>query len=466
MANYFDQFDAPAAPPPPKNYFDQFDTAQQPAPNAAQPQPSTFGYIGSRLLGGAADAARLQGIGAAMSTGDPQFISQMEQMKPGQAAVNEHIYGHPDVSAPGPVSQVLGGAASAIGSNPAMTFMAPAPMIGGALGSEIGSMANSWLSSPIPDWLARLGGGIIGGGIAQPIATGIKNVASDMANGTTSAERQAQNVLADVAEKKAAIQNGEGMYGQFQQKAAAAAKSLEDVPVPAVADTHPIDMSGTLKILNDEYRVSNPALASLRDKLNANGGQMPFGAIRPLLDDVGPSDLYRAIIGDRNKSLGPDLAAQVTRADRARQAINILQKSVGPDGFYNPAALSRGLFKSPNGDEIGDVTKEVSDMADHASQVNSLMSRWYQANMPRPNPVWANIKRLLGMGAMIGIGKATGSPEAGGVAAGMLAEHPSLTPKAAQLLYGIPPQSVVVRGAQFGAPVAAGILPGLIPASP
>ena len=224
-------------------------------------------------------------------------------------------------------------------------------------------------------WAARLAGGIAGGGI---YGAG-KGLAASVVNPMSASEK----ALSDVANTKSAIESGEGMYGEFQQKANAAQESLSKVKPPDIAPTKPIVLSKTLDELTKPGMPIPEGASQLTDVLNQNNGTLPYGSVRAWLNQVGPGPLYQALNDDLKSSIGEDAAAQLTKANRASQAQFLLGKATTASGFYDPRELTKALTKMPNGDAIGAITPEMDAMTTHAGQITDLLSDWFKGSQPR-----------------------------------------------------------------------------------
>lgn len=442
MANYFDQFDEPpaapqSAPAASANYFDQFD--EKPAAPPAQP-----GWMDYVFRGAPVNA--ILGMGDAVRSTNPNTfpadpLMGATTMMPRQQ-FNQNTYGTPEIQPPsnpswmpdwvGNTAKKAGAVTSAFAADPAMSIMAPGYTVAGTLGSEL---ASDYKPSWMPDWAARLIGGSAGGGLYGGLVRAPIGAAYDATIG-------AKSPLDIAAETRSAIESGQGLHGQFQKQAEAAARSLsEDAnPRPNVAPTAPIKMDRTVGILSEPNLQLPTGGAELRDILNRSGQTLPYKDIKPWLDDLGGSGpLARAMRDDLNEGIGPDAAKQLTAANRAAQGRFILENARDPDGFYNPAKLTKGLLKSPNGEEISNITPEVSDLTDQAGKITDLQSKWAQANMPAPSSIGPLARKAALAASAAAAGKIFGEPEIGMAGAGFLLGHPEQqATRLNQILYGIP----------------------------
>ena len=436
MPNYFDQFDAPAAPAPQANYFDRFDAPQTPA--------STLGYIGSHLLGGLLEGGKQLGTAAAIEMGQPQQQADMAALPSGQETANKAIYGQPNVAAPNALARYGGAVASAAGANPVLSAIAPAYTAAGALGGEGGSDVNKAFGGLLPDWAARLAGSLVGGGVYGA------------GKALITAPDKATAALDRLADVKQRTESGEGLFGDFQQKVAKAAESVSPTknPPPPISPTFPVPMTKTTALLTQPHVPMPTGSEALIAQLNREQ-TLPYGAIKPWLDNVGPGPLYQAIKGDVNAAIGPSAAAQLEQANRAAQATFLIGKAQMPTGLYNPAALTKQLAKNAHGDEIGSITPEMADMTGRAGELTDLTSPWMKANLPQPSRIGQLTRRLLGAGAAVASGHATGNPELGGIVAGSILAHPETgDAQILRLLYGIP-----------HVPPGVNLLPGVLPSA-
>lgn len=440
MPNYFDQFDVPAQ----TNYFDQFDAKAAPQKTPA----STLGYIGSRLLGGFLEGGKQMGNAAAIEMGQPQQQADMQALPSGQQQVNQAVYGQPSVQPPNAIARYGGAVASAAGENPVMAAVAPGYTAFGALGGEGASDLNKVFNQPLSDPIARLIGGLAGGG-----AYGIgKGLASSAINPTSETEAALQKV----AQTKAAIESGQGMFGEFQQKAKSAANSLSNIQAPNIDAAAPIQMTKTLDALTTPNMPVPESVSQLTETLNRTGGTLPYGTVRAWLNQVGPGPVYQAMNADLKSSIGSPAASQLEQANLANSARYFLNKSVTPSGFYDPMQLTKALAKTPQGDAIGSLTPEMDAMTDHAGQITDLMSQWYRGSIPQPSALGQVARQLTKGAAAMGVGHVTGSPETGALLAGYLLGHGDPTGRLANVLYGLP-QSPMLAGA------AARVAPWAIP---
>jgi hypothetical protein len=446
MPNYFDQFDAPPATAPPQNYFDQFDAK----PEQSSSPASTLGYIGSRFLGAGMESGRLGALADPSMALAPGATDALNAMGSGQQAVNQAIYGQPDVAAPNAAARYGGAVAGAVGANPLMAAIGPGYTVAGALGGEGASDLNkAYGPSWMPDWAARLMGGVAGGGVY--------GAAKSLPEALTTSG--ADKVLADVADTKAAIQNGQGMYGEFQQKAQAASASLASVKPPIISPTRPVALNSTIDLLTKPTMPVPEGASQLTDVLNQTGGTLPYASVRAWLNQVGPGPLYTSINNDLKSSIGEDAAAQLTKSNQASQAQFLLNSAQTPSGFYDPTRLTKALAKNPQGDSIGGVTPEMDAMTDHAGQITDMMSQWYKGAQPAPSAVGQIAKQAAKGAASLGIGHVTGNPELGGVLMGYLLGHGEPSARVGNLLYGIQQPSMAARNLPWLAPSAsAGLL--------
>jgi hypothetical protein len=123
-------------------------------------EPSTLGYIGNTFLGGVLDAGRGQAIGEMDAAGQPDAAAALLAAPPGREVAQSWVYEHP-VAPPNDFARYGATVAEAVAENPVLS--APEATIVGAIGPEGFSDVNKAAGSPVPDWLARLSGGIIGG---------------------------------------------------------------------------------------------------------------------------------------------------------------------------------------------------------------------------------------------------------------------------------------------------------------
>ena len=94
----------------------------------AQAQPSTMGYIGSRLLGGMLQSGKELGR-AEMGQLDPygqnaDLQKALQAAPPGQEQANSMIYGQPNVEPPNAAARYGGAVASSVSQNPGLAAIA------------------------------------------------------------------------------------------------------------------------------------------------------------------------------------------------------------------------------------------------------------------------------------------------------------------------------------------------------
>lgn len=186
----------------PSSIDDQISAAMANVPGKGQASvtPSTLGYIGGAAMDSAANS------GMASFRGDPeeamtemfmpeknrQFLDTVRQTDP-SAALNTRVFGAPNIAPPNDVARYGGAAAGAVAANPALAAFAPAATIAGGVGSESASDFNKATGEHLPDWLARLFGGAVGGagyGVGKSAVTGASRLAgsAERAPGIAAAE--------------------------------------------------------------------------------------------------------------------------------------------------------------------------------------------------------------------------------------------------------------------------------------
>lgn len=449
MPNYFDQFDTPTQ----TNYFDQFDAKAAPQTTPA----STLGYIGSRLLGGFLEGGKQMGNAAAIEMGQPQQQADMQALPPGQQQANQAVYRQPSVQPPTAIARYGGAVASAAGENPVMAVVVPGYTAFGALGGEGAADINKAFNQPLSDPVARLLGGLVGGGV---YGLGKAGVVSAM-NPTSSSDAALQKV----AQTKTAIESGQGLFGEFQQKAKAAANSLANIQPPTIDSAVPIQMTKTLDALTTPNMPVPEGVSQLTETLNRTGGTLPYGTVRAWLNQVGPGPVYQAMNADLKSSIGSTAASQLEQANLANSARYFLNKSVTPSGLYDPMQLTKALAKTPQGDAIGSLTPEMDAMTDHAGQITDLMSQWYRGSIPAPTALGQTARKLATGAAALAGAHALNFPGAGETALGFILGHPDASNRLANILYGLPRSPMFAGAAARVAPwavpsVSGGLLSG------
>jgi hypothetical protein len=134
-----------------------------PAKTEPKADAGTLGYVGTRGLGGLLEGGKQLATGANLEMGYLDDADETSKLRSGQDTANRAIYGTTNVPAPNAVARYAGEVAASAGTNPVLAAVAPGATITSSLGSEAGSDLNKATGSRVPDWLARLFGGLAGG---------------------------------------------------------------------------------------------------------------------------------------------------------------------------------------------------------------------------------------------------------------------------------------------------------------
>jgi len=419
-----------------------------PAPKqkAAAAEPaSTLGYVGSRFLGGLLEGGRNIAAANSLEMGQPEQAQEFQSMPSGQESADKAIYGTTNVQAPNTIARYAGAVASGAGQNPVLTAIAPGYSAASSLGSEGGSDINSATGSYLPDWLASLLGGIAGGGLYG----GGKALAGKAA-GALTGDRPVENGRDIMAR----VQAGEGRIGEFQKQAEQTASTLQQASadMPQVPAIHLVPMSATKEFVESPASALIPGVDRIQKAIEANGGSLPYGQLESLKDAVGAagqSGLYNALKADQRAAIvaihGDGASAAFDKANAARQALYVLNKSVDPSGLYNPLALTRKLAVHPGAGTVADATPEMTGLTNRASDLYNMVSPLTKANMPRPGLLRRAVPAAVGIAA-----EKMGVP-GGELAAGWILGHGNEAPP--NPLYKLPSRP-------FGTGPYAGLLAG------
>lgn len=384
--------------------------------------PSTAGYIGSKLLGGFLEGGKQLGSAASLEMGNPAQAEEIANLPSGDQSANKAIYGTPDVAPPNAVARYGGAVASAFGSNPVMSAVAPGYTAAGSLASEGGSDLNKSFGGILPDWAARLVGGLAGGGV-YGAGKAIGSKAVNAFTGDSAVER-GQDIMARV-------KAGEGRLGQFQKQAEQTAGVLQQASadMPQVPSIHLVPMSTTKEFVESPASAFIPGVDRIQKALEANGGNLPYGQLETLKDAAGAggqSGLYNALKADQRAAMiaihGEGAGAAFDKANAARQALYVLNKSVDPSGLYNPLALTKKLAVHPGAGTVADATPEMAALTDRASDLYNMVSPLTKANSPRPGLLRRALPAAAGIAA-----QEMGIP-GGELAAGWILGHGNTAP--------------------------------------
>lgn len=412
----------------------------QQAPEAAKPGWADYVFRGAPMnaILGIGDALRK--FGDAQDAGLP-IIPPSETPPSGRQAANQILYGAPEIQPPNDYARYGGAVTSAFAANPVFGALTPGYTVAGALGSEAGSdIKPSWM----PDWMARLIGGVAGGGIYGVGKAGVTAAAGRVADAVNGTDRALQTV----ADTKARIAAGEGRYGDFQQLVGKASDALQKdaAGMPTLAPDTKVPLQNTWSVLNSGGP-STPLRDQLREALTPGGNKITAGQYGNHLDwmkAAGGTDpaLYVALKNDLKTALssniGPDAPAAFDKANLARQGLFMLDKAQNPSGFHDPSALTKALAKSFNGEDISAINPAMDALTSRASELHDLQQPWMRANVPTSAIGAAARKAAEVGGALIG-GKVVGSPEIGALIAGTALGHADKAgSNAANLLYGLP----------------------------
>lgn len=295
-------------------------------------------------------------------------------------------------------------------------------------GAGIGNQAatNNFPNNPYAPVIGTLAGSLMGAGLGSGAdallakATGI------------------DTALANTEDIRARILNGEGRLGEFHKQGQDAFASLQQATadMPQVAADKNIPMAATARVLNSPSGSMIPGADKLAAVVNPTGF-LPYGELENLKNQFSDSPtIYQALKADQRAALiaqhGADAGAAFDKANLASQAIRALGKGTDQYGIYNPLLLNRAMARLPNGDNIADVTPEMSQLVDNGSKLAFAVSQIAKENAPGI----PFINKLGRMGAGLALGQAIGNEGLSGALAGALMEQ---QPKAGMsLLYGLP----------------------------